>query len=109
MKEMLLWVKRIHVKNDGNPQWHDEKAEIFENMPNSEITARFIQGDNIYYVIGARDIPAFLNGVCRHEQLHTEYVILSQFLNGVCRHEQYNLMRYATVVFLNGVCRHERN
>lgn len=28
MKEMLLWVKRIHVKNDGDVQWYDEKAEI---------------------------------------------------------------------------------
>lgn len=28
MKEMLLWVKRIHVRNDGRPQWYDEKAEI---------------------------------------------------------------------------------
>ena len=30
MKEMLLWVKRIHVRNDGRPQWYDEKAEIPE-------------------------------------------------------------------------------
>lgn len=30
MKEMLLWVKRIHVKNDGGGQWYDEKAEIPE-------------------------------------------------------------------------------
>lgn len=28
MKEMLLWVKRIHVKNDGGGQWYDAKAEI---------------------------------------------------------------------------------
>lgn len=28
MKEMLLWVKRIHVKNDGDVQWYDLKAEI---------------------------------------------------------------------------------
>lgn len=28
MKEMLLWVKRIHVKNNGDVQWYDEKAEI---------------------------------------------------------------------------------
>lgn len=31
MKEMLLWVKRIHVKNDGVSQWHDNKSEV----PNS--------------------------------------------------------------------------
>ena len=28
MKEMLLWVKRIHVKNNGDVQWYDLKAEI---------------------------------------------------------------------------------
>ena len=28
MKEMLLWPKRIHVKNDGSAQWYDQKAEI---------------------------------------------------------------------------------
>ena len=28
LKEMMLWPKRIHVKNDGSPQWYDEKAEI---------------------------------------------------------------------------------
>lgn len=28
MKEMLLWPKRIHVRNDGLMQWYDEKAEI---------------------------------------------------------------------------------
>ncbi|MFV5509118.1 hypothetical protein [Acinetobacter sp. 197] len=28
MKEMLLWVQRIHVRNDGREQWYDEKAEI---------------------------------------------------------------------------------
>jgi len=28
MKEMLLWPQRIHVRNDGRPQWYEEKAEI---------------------------------------------------------------------------------
>lgn len=28
MKEMLLWPQRIHVRNDGRPQWYDEKSEI---------------------------------------------------------------------------------
>ena len=28
MKEMLLWVQRIHVKNDGSKQWYDEKSEV---------------------------------------------------------------------------------
>lgn len=30
MKEMLLWPKRIHVRNDDRLQWYDEKAEIPE-------------------------------------------------------------------------------
>lgn len=28
MKEMLLWPKRIHVRNDGRGQWYDEKADV---------------------------------------------------------------------------------
>lgn len=28
MKEMLLWPKRIHIKNDGTGQWYDEKADV---------------------------------------------------------------------------------
>ena len=28
MKEMLLWPKRIHVRNDGRAQWYDLKAEV---------------------------------------------------------------------------------
>ena len=37
MKEMLLWPKRIHVKNDGGEQWYDEKAEILEVTIDSSI------------------------------------------------------------------------
>lgn len=28
LKEVLYWVKRIHVKNDGSVQWHDSKSEV---------------------------------------------------------------------------------
>lgn len=28
LKEMMLWVKRIHVRNDGRVQWYDLKSEI---------------------------------------------------------------------------------
>lgn len=28
LKEVLYWVKRIHVKDDGSPQWYDLKSEI---------------------------------------------------------------------------------
>lgn len=43
MKEMLLWVKRIHVKNDGGGQWHDSRAEVPEGggviaLPGDPIT-----------------------------------------------------------------------
>jgi len=36
MKEMLLWPKRIHVRNDGRAQWYDAKAEILNNDKSSE-------------------------------------------------------------------------
>ncbi|WP_236762051.1 phage tail protein [Acinetobacter junii] len=28
LKEVLYWVKRIHVKDDGSPQWYDVKSEV---------------------------------------------------------------------------------
>ncbi|ENW78426.1 hypothetical protein F909_04116 [Acinetobacter sp. ANC 3929] len=31
MKEVLYWVKRIHIKNDCSPQWYDAKAEIIDS------------------------------------------------------------------------------
>lgn len=36
MKEMLLWVKRIHVKNNGDVQWYDEKSEIAKANSSSQ-------------------------------------------------------------------------
>ena len=53
MKEMLLWPKRIHVKNDGSPQWYDSKSEILEN-------GVFKSGTNetIIKLVGNRDVPA---------------------------------------------------
>jgi len=30
MKEFMIWVKRIHIKNNGSGQWHDQKAEVPE-------------------------------------------------------------------------------
>lgn len=30
LKEMMLWPKRIHVKNDGSTQWYDQKSAIGE-------------------------------------------------------------------------------
>lgn len=28
LKDVLYWPKRIHIKDDGSPQWYDEKSEI---------------------------------------------------------------------------------
>ncbi|WP_026444256.1 phage tail protein [Acinetobacter sp. UNC436CL71CviS28] len=36
MKEMLLWPKRIHVRNDGGAQWYDLKAEINTELNNPD-------------------------------------------------------------------------
>lgn len=38
MKEMLLWVKRIYVKNNGDAQWYFEKAGIGANLIPYELT-----------------------------------------------------------------------
>ncbi|WP_179988404.1 MULTISPECIES: glycine-rich domain-containing protein [unclassified Acinetobacter] len=38
MKEMLLWVKRIYVKNSGDEQWYSEKAGIGANLIPYELT-----------------------------------------------------------------------
>ena len=38
MKEMLLWVKRIYVKNNGDVQWYFEKAGIGANLIPYELT-----------------------------------------------------------------------
>ncbi len=57
MKEMLLWVKRIHVKNDGSGQWHDIKSEIGDNMPYSSLTGEFTNNGVVFKVSGKRKIP----------------------------------------------------
>jgi hypothetical protein len=41
MKEMLLWPQRIHVRNNGSPQWYDEKAEINPTVFSSSLTAKY--------------------------------------------------------------------
>lgn len=42
MKEMLLLVKRIHVKNDGGGQWHDEKSEIGTSLISSSFDSEYV-------------------------------------------------------------------
>ena len=43
LKEIQLWPKRIHVKNNGATQWYDEKAEIekeiFETINKNDVTS----------------------------------------------------------------------
>ncbi len=58
MKEMLLWPKRIHVRNDGREQWYDAKAEIGDNMPYSSVANNFIRDGITFQVSSKRDIPA---------------------------------------------------
>lgn len=44
LKDFMLWVKRIHVKNNGEAQWYDEKSEIgriYSNSSSSEVYRRF--------------------------------------------------------------------
>lgn len=57
MKEMLLWVKRIHVRNSGDMQWHDIKSEIGDNMPYSSLTGEFTNNGVVFKVSGKRKIP----------------------------------------------------
>lgn len=49
MKEMLLWPQRIHVRNDGRPQWYDEKAEINRFSSGEENTKK------IYWAVDFSD------------------------------------------------------
>lgn len=48
MKEMLLWVKRIHVRNDGRVQWYDEKAGIGTYYDNSSLPSPVSFYDSIF-------------------------------------------------------------
>lgn len=41
MKEMLLWVKRIHVKNNGDVQWYDEKSAVGEGVERYYISSKY--------------------------------------------------------------------
>ena len=56
MKEMLLWPQRIHVKNDGSPQWRDLKAEIPELILAdyaTDTTTQFQMDFNVYRFNGS--------------------------------------------------------
>jgi len=60
MKEMLLWPQRIHVRNDGRPQWYDEKAEIF---PPPEADAPEYDFDQLSWDMVGEDGPFGNSGV----------------------------------------------
>lgn len=58
LKEMMLWPKRIHVRNDGREQWHDEKAEIgnisiFRSSSNEFKNFSFEMTGFVYYQLDA--------------------------------------------------------
>ncbi|MGE8684445.1 MAG: hypothetical protein ACN6OV_08195 [Acinetobacter sp.] len=52
MKEMLLWPQRIHVRNDGRPQWYDERAEI---LPPPEADAPEYDFDQLSWEMTGKD------------------------------------------------------
>ncbi|WP_325086452.1 hypothetical protein [Acinetobacter johnsonii] len=60
MKEMLLWPQRIHIRNDGRPQWYDEKAEIF---PPPEADAPEYDFDQLSWDMVGEDGPFGNSGV----------------------------------------------
>lgn len=62
MKEMLLWVKRIHVKNDGGVQWYDSKSEI--DLNTQYVTDAYIFENGLDFInTGVYDaIVDFTNG-----------------------------------------------
>ncbi len=49
MKEMLLWPKRIHVRNDGRPQWYDIKSEVPNEQENSSEYIEAALGSPVCY------------------------------------------------------------
>lgn len=51
MKEMLLWVKRIHVRNDGREQWYDLKSEIREILDGDSYIRKYMPATNGEYTI----------------------------------------------------------
>lgn len=76
LKEVLYWVKRIHIKNDSSPQWYDEKSEIMgiidgasliaRNMPtsNSDYEVIYITDDSTIETISTSGFPdSFINGI----------------------------------------------
>lgn len=71
MKEMLLWVKRIHVKNDGDVQWYDAKSEIDANTQYTTDADIFANGLD-FINIGVYDATVvFMDGrtVTRNDRL----------------------------------------
>lgn len=44
LKEVLYWPSRVHVKNNGEIQWHDFKSEVPLYIPSSEQPSNNISG-----------------------------------------------------------------
>lgn len=61
LKEMMLWVKRIHVRNDGCMQWHDLRAAIGSARHASDVSTRIpVFSGNLYL---DREVKANYNGL----------------------------------------------
>lgn len=53
MKEMLLWPKRVHVKNDGSEQWYSGKAEVPDYQ---EVAEEQIPSSNGYGILKRKGV-----------------------------------------------------
>lgn len=61
MKEMLLWPKRIHVKNDGTDQWYDLKSEVPVNPVSDDEISQEEAQSAINRVIDSGTISSFFS------------------------------------------------
>lgn len=75
MKEMLLWPMRIHVRNDGRPQWYDEKAEI---LPPPEADAPEYDFDQLSWEMTGKDGADGMSAIPVGDFGTTSFVIQSE-------------------------------
>ncbi|WP_227541483.1 MULTISPECIES: phage tail protein [Acinetobacter] len=58
LKEVLYWPKRTRIKDDGSPQWYDDKSEIGDLAPYNQITRKFSKNGRSNLNNGYKPIPA---------------------------------------------------
>lgn len=64
MKEVLYWVSRIHVKNNGSVQWLDSKAEI-KSMINSAQVSNVLENYQAGYLLTVTGKTTYSNSQTR--------------------------------------------